>query len=278
MSATWRWIALAVSAAILLAWLLAWLISKLLAANRIRDASDVETKLAAVSLGKLPLMRQRQRFGLRSSLVYLQANELRFNEAMRQLRTRIVLALIGRPGRLIVVVSDAGRAGCSTVAANLALALGQLERVLLLEADPSAPTVASDFALATHSPGLLNALAANASMQQCVYRHGDAGIDVMPMGELSATSDEVFRAANLARVLAELAPRYDRIVVDAGGVRADRFTFGLAAQADALIYVISAGPVSLRQVRAELQELSEGTTSLLGVVVNRARRAVRKAR
>ena len=107
--------------------------------NTIKTPDDVEDKLQSNVLGLLPLTKTTQKGQPLEG--FLADNKGTFAEAVRSLRTGMMLSSLDQPHKVIVVTSSLPGEGKSTVALNLAEALGQMERVLLVEADLRRPVL-----------------------------------------------------------------------------------------------------------------------------------------
>jgi succinoglycan biosynthesis transport protein ExoP len=60
--------------------------------------------------------------------------------------------------------------------------MGQMERVLLIDADMRRPSVAKACNIPGASPGLSNLVAGSADMSQCIHHLEDGNIDVLTAG------------------------------------------------------------------------------------------------
>ena len=232
--------------------------------GRVLSAEYVATALAAPLLGVMPHLVTRGR-PAGAALAYLEVNADRFSEVIRTIRTAVVLAGVARPWRTIGVVAGARGAGGTTLATNLALALGQFELVLLIGADAGEPGVADWFALDRAAPGLSELLAGAAPADICVQHHAASGIAVLPPGAREPGWQVTSCAACAAALaqLAQVAPRFDRIVVDVGGD-----TAAWAAGCDVLVCVVTPTAARLPLAQDELARLRQAGARVLGVVVN----------
>jgi polysaccharide biosynthesis transport protein len=190
-------------------------------------------------------------------------------EAVRSLRTTIMLRRQGRSSRVLLVASASHREGRSTVAANLALALAQQARTCLIDGDLRAPSVALTFEV-PEEPGLSNALSGSDQLDPFLRPvHGIPQLMVLPAG--SATSNrELVAPRAMDKVLRAVRERFEFVVLDSPPIIPFADARVLSALADDTILVVRTGATNRRTLTSAVQELSVVNASCLGVVMNGA--------
>ena len=237
-------------------------------AGTVRNASDVEQQLAIPVLGELPTLGLARHADKSLTLAYIASNRSWFSEAIRRIRTRVVLAGKGKSHRIVMVTSSMSREGSTTLAANLAISLAQLERVLLIDAGAHTPALAREFGVSPDALSLWEAL--NETVQQVQHHHVASGVDVI------AASVVLDNAAHTPEFLRDslqweqFVARYDRVVVDAGSVDAQIGALAWSGVADAVVCVVSTRVTKTDHVRAALQALEQAGAHVIGVVLNDA--------
>lgn len=204
-------------------------------------------------------------------LVTRDAPRLPAAEAYRTLRTQ--LTLTGHAtASIVAIVSPGAHEGRSTCAANLAVALAQLgRRVLLVDADFRAGLL--DRMLGVDAePGLAQVLADLAGLDDAIRTvglNGDgAALDVLPAGATVASATELLAAGRLPQVLAELRGRYDVVVVDTPPLGAVADGAVIAAHVDRILMVARAGTTDRRSLEQAVSMLHRLDAPLAGVVLN----------
>jgi len=167
-----------------------------------------------------------------------------------------------------VVTSTVSGEGKSTVAVNLALALGQLGTVLLIDADLRRAALAKLFGLDSKTRGLTDLVAGTAKVTECIRTMpGDIHVlcagSTIPPDPLKILSSERF-----STVLAKAAATYDTVLIDSAPVELVSDARVLATQASGVVYVIKADDTPHQAVRQGLSALSDSGTTLLGAVLN----------
>ena len=237
--------------------------------NTIKSGREVEEKLGLALLGLLPLIKAKSTAHKnRHSQHYLDPNQVGFAEAIRTVRTSVLLASLDSPHKVIVVTSSIPGEGKTTVAYNLAIALGQMEKVLLIDADMRRPSVAGDTGLSNQHAGLSNFVAGGATLEESVYVMEEYGIDVMPAGLIPPNPLELLSSQKFKDTLTDLQVRYDRIIIDSAPCQAVSDSLVISSSADAMIYVVKAEATSQQLVSSALSRLRRVGAPLIGVVLN----------
>jgi polysaccharide biosynthesis transport protein len=235
--------------------------------NTLTSPEDVLEKLKAPLLGALPaIKRKKDKPG--PYLGYLEDTQSGFSEAVRSVRTGLVLSGLEKPHKITLVTSANPGEGKSTVAINLAVALAQMESVLLIDADLRRPSIAAAFALPSNAPGLSNVLAQSDKLENSVHRI-EAGFDVLPAGIVPANPQEMLSTERFKKLLTHLSEQYDRIIIDSAPVNAVSDSLILATLADSLVYVVKADVTPQKLVLKNINLIKYNNLPLTGVVLNR---------
>ncbi|MBX2808507.1 MAG: polysaccharide biosynthesis tyrosine autokinase [Cellvibrionaceae bacterium] len=235
--------------------------------STIRTTDDIESRLKMPMLGFLPLIKMKKN---RNSLRIFneQHDQHSFSESVRSIRTSLVLSSIENPYKVILVTSSVPDEGKSTVSVNLAEAMGQMEKVLLLECDLRKPSLAKGLGISTAAVGLSNALQGQAKLSDCIVQVPGSQIDIMPAGAVPQNPLELLGSRTFKQALNELKPRYDRIIVDSAPVHLVSDAQILSSQVDALVYVVRSNVTSASVASKGIKMLQQVNAPLTGVVLN----------
>lgn len=234
--------------------------------NTVRTPEDVEEKLHTSLLGFLPLIKTRRSDNALEG--FLSQPRSQFAEAVRTIRTGVMLTGLDKPNKLVVVTSAVSDEGKSTVALNLAEAMGQMERVLLIDADMRCPAIAATLGLSATTPGLSNLVAGTADFKDCVQKLKHTTVDVLTSGVVPPNPLELLSSRRFAAALAKMADHYDRIVIDSAPVHAVSDVLVLAGLADAVIYVVRSDSTPTPLAAKSLRRLRDARAPVIGVVLN----------
>lgn len=263
---------LALAVSLMLGVMLAFLLESL--SNTFTSAADVEARLGLTMLGLLPQLPKGQSQG--AMRAFLDEGRSGFAESIRTIRTGLMFANVDAPHKVLVVTSSIPGEGKTTLAMNLASALGKMERVLLVDADLRSPSIAKAFSLPDKMPGLSNLIAGTSELKDCV-RHLDAeAIDVLGAGVVTPNPLELLSSQRFAKVVEALARHYDRVIIDSPPVQAVSDSLVLAKRASAILYVIRADATTIDVVKSGVARLRQIDADIAGAVLNRV--DVKKAR
>jgi capsular exopolysaccharide synthesis family protein len=235
--------------------------------NTIRVAEQMEEKLDQSVLGVLPLVKKLEA-GANASNLYSAKNHTLFAEAIRSLRTSVVLAGLDKPHQVIVVTSSVPGEGKTTIASNLALALGQVEKVLLIDADMRRPSLAAEFDLPMATYGLAEIVAGTAVLADCTQHLTGKNVDFITAGAVPPNPLDLLSSRRFESMLSVLRQKYDRIIVDSAPTQAVSDSLVLSTKADALIYVVKSDATPANIAANGLQRLIKVNAPIIGAVLN----------
>lgn len=236
--------------------------------NSVRSAEDAERKLGLPLLAAIPKVEIS---GSRSAgLYYRDAPKSLFAEAIKTIRTGILLSGIDHPKKTLVVTSSVPGEGKSTVAIDLALAHAQTKRVLLIDGDMRRPSIAKVLGLDNSHPGLSMLVLGMEKLENCVYKIEGSTLDVLTAGSIPPNPLELLLSDRFKELLAELGERYDVIMIDSPPVQLVSDAVVLASMATGVIFVLKADATPFQFARRAIRTLQRSGASLYGVVLNQA--------
>ncbi len=189
-------------------------------------------------------------------------------DAINNLRTSVLLSRVAGGRRVFLVVATSTRAGSTTIAANLAIALARRGKTCLVDADLRRPMVSRAFALAP-MVGFSDVLRGEATVEQALSvapRAGGLSLLMggrIPLNPLDLLTGETMR--DLMRVLRE---RFEFVVIDSPPAIPFPDCRILSSLSDGVVLVSRSGMTSRRTLLRCAELIGEVRAPLLGVVVN----------
>ncbi len=194
-------------------------------------------------------------------------------ESFRTTLTSILFAnKNGDRPHVLVLTSAQPMEGKTTVASNLAIALAELSRrVLLIDGDLRKPRLHEIFEL-TREEGLaellLNDGPLEVALEGAVRATSIAGLYVLPAGENSEGLTSLLYSDRMADLLTYFEKNFDMVLIDTPPVLNLPDARILGRMADGVILVIRAGSTSRDTALAARDRLKEDGTTVLGSILN----------
>lgn len=187
-------------------------------------------------------------------------------EAYRALRTNVMFSLPGSECKCVGVTSPNPSDGKSTTASNLAIALAQIgKRVILVDCDMRLPTVATKFRQKA-VPGLSDFLVGQARIEDAVRNVEGFGISVLPAGSLPPDPTGLLEAKQLESLFSGLRKIYDFVIVDLPPVQTVPDATILSKYMDGYLLVVREKQTQHRAVSETLKQLRIADVRVLGFV------------
>jgi capsular exopolysaccharide synthesis family protein len=190
----------------------------------------------------------------------------RVAEAFRQLRANLQFVDLNDDHRMILVTGAGPGAGTTTTVCNLALALADAgKRVLVVEADFRRPRAADLFGV-ERTIGLTSVLARRMDWMPAVHSWHDS-LDVLPSGPLPPNPSELLSQPTMVRLLADVRARYDAVIIDAPPLCAVSDASVLAPHVDGVVLVARWGKTTTTAAGDAAEALRTVSARLLGSVL-----------
>lgn len=232
--------------------------------NTFKSTEEIENRLNIPVLGILPQMKVQEQREL--ARMFTADTDKSFSESIRTIRTGVVLSGMDHPHKVMVIASSIPGEGKSTVSVNLAFALGQMERVLLIDADLRRPTLAKSFEFPVGTPGLANLIAGTARLEECIQQVD--GIDMICAGTVPPNPLELLSSPRFAKAVEVLKNKYDRIIIDSPPTQAVSDAIVLSTFADSLLYVVKSASTHIPLVEKGVGQLLQNNAPVKGIVLN----------
>ncbi|MDK3017757.1 GumC family protein [Pseudodonghicola flavimaris] len=233
--------------------------------NGYRSAEDLEIGTGLPVLGEIPRLPIRARPMLLSYLKDKPTSAAA--EAIRNLRTSVLLSNIDSPPQVIMSTSSLPGEGKTTQAIALAMNLSGLgKKVLLIEGDIRRRTFSKYFD-ARSEGGLLTALSGEAPLKELVSHDARVGADVLMGEKSSANAADVFSSEKFHSFISMARQAYDFIVLDTPPVLVVPDARVIGQSADAIIFSVHWDKTSKAQVQEALRQFSSVNLRVTGVVL-----------
>lgn len=235
--------------------------------NTIKSAEDVDIKLRESLLGQLPRIQGKVESG-DLQIAFIKDKDPGFSEAIRSIRTGVMLSSIDAPHKVLLVTSSIPGEGKTSVATNMALALGQVRKVCLIDADMRRPTVAKVLGVDTSSKGLSNLVSGSDPTSECLHFNKELGIHIIPSGIVPPNPLELLSSVRFAEAMKWLEESFDVIIIDSPPLQMVSDPLILSQFAHSVVYVVKADSTPYQVVLGGLERMREAKAHILGIVIN----------
>src|SRR6266852_3661815 len=254
--------------------------------NTVKTPEEVEILTRLPSLAVVPAfsaLNGRSRMGklLKSSspsgsetrveLVSHTMPQSQISEAVRALRTSLLLSQAEHPPQVILVTSALPREGKTTAAVNLAVTLAQLGyRTLLMDADLRKPGISRALNMSDGKyAGLSSYLAGVSSLELVTVPHPViTNLAAIPTGPVPPNPADLLSSRRLSEAISSLRKEYRFIVIDSPPIIAATDAVILSVLADGVLLVVRSGETPKAAFTHARELLASVKSRVLGVVLN----------
>jgi capsular exopolysaccharide synthesis family protein len=235
--------------------------------DRLKSRQEIERRLGAPVLAVVPRVSTWRK----SDEAYLALRsepKSPVSEAYRTLATNVQYLGFRESIKVLVVTSALAGDGKTTTCANLAVALAESgKKVILISADLRKPRLHRFFGL-TNDVGLTSILAGAAEVQDGTTDPGHPNLRVMAGGPVPTNPASLLAGSRISEVIGALREICDFIIVDTPPVLAVADASILAPNCDAILLVMDAARARRSSMAQAKSQLETAGGRIIGAVLN----------
>jgi capsular exopolysaccharide synthesis family protein len=235
------------------------------AQNTFRISDDLEKTTGLPVIGQIPTIPARRR---KNVLKYLSDKpSSAAAEAVRNLRTSVLLANLDNPPKVIMSTSSIPGEGKTTQSLAMTQNLAGLgKRVLLIEGDIRKRVFSEYFDLETDK-GLLAVLSGEATLEEAAVFNDQLNAHLL-IGERSkVNAADVFSSETFGRFLESARDQFDYIIIDTPPVLAVPDARVIGRSVDVIMYAVKWDSTTRRQVSEGLRSFANVNVKVSGLVL-----------
>ncbi len=239
--------------------------------TRVRGPEDLQGAGGLTALGVIPHMEAKKDGNL-STVCHSDPRSVAA-EAYRSLRTSLLLSTSASDPMVLLVTSALDSEGKTTMATNIASAMAQGEkRVLVVDADLRRSSVHRAFGI-ENGAGLHTYLSDGLGPAEAIRESGLSGLSVVPAGGASENPSELLGSPRMVEFLNWARMNYDVVIVDSPPLASVTDARVLAPHVDGVVLVVRADRTPRDLVAHGLELLDSAKANVLGAVLNDMQRS-----
>lgn len=189
-------------------------------------------------------------------------------EAYKILRTNVLFSLPGDGNRIIAVTSAFANDGKTTNAINLAIALGKLnKRVLLIDCDMRKPSIGTMLEIRA-IPGLSDMLVGLERLGAVLQHVEKLQIDVIAAGNIPPDPTLLLQGKTMQNLLKAAREQYDFIILDFPPVMTVTDAVLLSGIVDGYLIVVRHERTDYRAVMDTVEQMRFAKANIIGFIYN----------
>lgn len=188
------------------------------------------------------------------------------SESYRNIRSGIFFANIDKSINKILVTSSSKSVGKSTTICNIAFAMIEMEKkVLLVDCDLRRPSIHKKFRV-SNLKGLTNLLLNGDDYKKYIYRI-NKNLDILVSGKKPNNPAEVIGSNALKEQLDKMSNDYDYVLIDSTPLIVSD-SLVLTRVSDGIIYIVKSGEAQSDIVKRNLEKLKLANAKTIGCILN----------
>ena len=193
-----------------------------------------------------------------------------FNESVRLLRVRVEKALAEHNSKVLLITSTIPNEGKTTLSVNLAIALSQKgKKVLLVDCDLRNPSVGTVLGLGKKT-GLAEFLKGEIPAKDLLHVWGNSELHVVLAGKGVGNPGKLLAQKNAKLFIERMREAFDYVILDTPPCAMMADAADIGEYADAAMLTVRFDFALRQQIQEAVQSLSDNEKPIIGTVFNMA--------
>lgn len=226
-----------------------------------KTKGELERELRLPVIANIPRVKNRKSLNLSES-----DNDATVVEAYNSLAADIKFGKENNNIKSIAVTSSIKGEGSTTTAINLALALSNSNKTILIDGNFKSNKI-SEVLKVNSNKGLSDIILDNLKLENVVVNF-NRNLDVLTTGSIAENSISILDSKEFDRLICELGKIYEYIIIDAPALQAVADSKVLSKKVDGMILVVKAESTKKDIIKSSINDIENLGANLLGIVFN----------
>ncbi|PEF43424.1 capsular biosynthesis protein [Bacillus cereus] len=197
---------------------------------------------------------------------YDRRKEQHLKESVIDLQTNISYQLRDKKQKIVVISSSNKGEGKSFCALQMAIALGENgKRVLLIDMDLHRPKLSNK--LANNFPGLTSIYFKEKRLNECIINI-KPNVQFLPSGPMSINPIEIISSAYIIELINSSAKDFDIVIIDAPPIRGVSDTKIIVKEFKNLLFVVQSNKTKTHELEEAFEKIKIVNPNILGMILN----------
>ena len=194
-----------------------------------------------------------------------------FIEAIRSIRTNILLDKVRSKQKVIAITSINPNDGKSSLSIQLADCFSELEDVVLIDADLRFPSIAKALGEDKDRPGLTNLIAKSHTLEQSIIKQEQYKFDVIASGNVPKNPLVFLSNPRLQGIITYLKSHYERVILECPPIMSVSDAYVISKHVDSVYLVVDAEKTDTNMLGNVLEELQQANAIVGGILINKVK-------
>ncbi len=235
--------------------------------NTIKTTKSARDLLGYPLLGSIPPFPNGNLIQVVPEVIVRNNPDSPVSEAFHMLQTNLRFFNSERPIKVIVVTSSVPKEGKSTIATNLAVAMSQLgRRVLLVDGDLRHPSQHQIWEI-PNELGLSSVLTSQSDLEHAVCEVMP-NLQVLTSGVANRNPLALLDSSQMAVLVAQIAQNYDFAIIDSPPLTVAADATILGKISNGILFVVRPGVADSASITLSKELLEKASQNVLGIAIN----------
>ena len=232
-----------------------------------RSTAQLENQSGVAALGMVPALTRNQAEGKRPHEFALARPNSTFGEAIRSVRTALMLSSVDKPPKTVLITSSIpgeGKTSTSLSIASTAAKSGQ--RVIILDCDLRNSSLHA-YLNVPNQRGLSDFLAGQAELEDVIEIHPTSTLHYITAGSRAPNPTDMLSSDEMRGLIRRLSDMYDMVILDTPPLMAVSDALVLMRDVDRTLFLVRWEKTRRETVLAGIKQALEAGANIAGTVL-----------